>query len=305
MTSQADDDKIVLEPLMSERAAEPNYYDEDGSAQNRPSMMEHMPRERRQSVWDCEPITPMLSRPHFNTRSSYHYNNTRSSSYDDGHGPFRSHSLAPSELEGESFAFHPSMRKSSVVAAMSDGDSARVSGISDGQMIGKHLVSSIVQGRPSLARTSIKDEELELGNPVWVSVVYGMINSTIVLPVVMSFGAIIYRDDAFAPYMPVLVKLTLMSGIVHQICFSTFSSLPFAVGQVQDAGLIFLSGMASNIVQYCHLQGHDEETMLATATVGLSLATTILGVGLVMVGYLRLAEYVQLLPTWYVIVFEI
>ena len=141
--------------------------------------------------------------------------------------------------------------------------------------------------------------------PACITVLYGMINAIIVLPVLMSFGSIIYRDDAFAPYIPVLIKLTLVSGIVHQLCFSTFSSLPFAVGQVQDAGLIFLSSMASDMVQSCRLQHHDEPDsdaiMLATVTVGLALATALLGCGLVMIGYLNLGQYVQLLPTWYVL----
>ena len=74
------------------------------------------------------------------------------------------------------------------------------------------------------------------GNPKWISILYGLINATIVLPVLMSFASIIYRDQAFAPYMSILVKLTTVSGIVHQFYFSTLSSLPFAVGQVQDAG---------------------------------------------------------------------
>ena len=39
--------------------------------------------------------------------------------------------------------------------------------------------------------------------------------------------------------------------------------------------------------------------MIATVTVGLSLATAVLGLGLVGIGYLKLAQYVQLLPTWY------
>ena len=66
---------------------------------------------------------------------------------------------------------------------------------------------------------------------VHISILYGMINATIVLPVLMSFSSIIYRDNAFDPFIPILVKLTVVSGIVHQLCFSTFSSLPFAVGQ--------------------------------------------------------------------------
>jgi MFS superfamily sulfate permease-like transporter len=140
-------------------------------------------------------------------------------------------------------------------------------------------------------------DDNDSSNPLYVSILYGAINCTIVIPVVMSFGNIIYRDDAFGPYMPVLIKLTLVSGFVHQICFSTFSSLKFAVGSVQDAGLIFLSSMAADLVAYCRRYGHDDATMLATTTVGLSVATALLGMGLVVVGKLRLAGYVQMLPT--------
>jgi MFS superfamily sulfate permease-like transporter len=137
----------------------------------------------------------------------------------------------------------------------------------------------------------------DVDNPLYISIVYGAINCTIVIPVVMSFGNIIYREDAFAPYMPVLIKLTLVSGLVHQVCFSSFSTLKFAVGSVQDAGLIFLSRMAADMVAYCHAQGWSDDSMLATVTVGLALATALLGIGLIIMGQLGLARYVQMLPT--------
>jgi len=133
--------------------------------------------------------------------------------------------------------------------------------------------------------------------PFYMSVLYGAINCTIVLPVIMSFGNIIYRDNAFADYMPVLIKLTLFSGMVHQLCFSIFSTLKFAVGSVQDAGLIFLSKMAGDMVRYCRENHYDDEVMLATVTVGLGLAAAALGVGLILIGRLGLASYVQMLPT--------
>ena len=138
--------------------------------------------------------------------------------------------------------------------------------------------------------------------PILISVLYGMINVAIVLPVLMSFGTIIYKDAAFAPYLPVLVKLTVLSGAVHQLSFSVLSSLPFAIGQVQDAGLIFLSSMASTIVVHCRTRYDAEEydvdeIILATATVILSLSTAILGVGVVLVAKARLASYIQMLPT--------
>lgn len=128
----------------------------------------------------------------------------------------------------------------------------------------------------SLDLTNDDSEKEETGTPLWVAVMYGIINATIVMPVIMSFGSIIYRNEAFRPYMPVLIKLTLFSGTVHQLCFSTFSSLPFAVGQVQDAGLIFLSSMASDMVVYCKERDYDDETLLATVTIGLASCTAVL-----------------------------
>lgn len=150
---------------------------------------------------------------------------------------------------------------------------------------------------PSSLVPSTESAEEALGNPVWVCILYGLINATIVLPVVMSFGNIIYQNEAFQPYMPVLIKLTLVSGVVHQLCFSSLSSLKFTVGSVQDAGLIFLSAMATDVVDYCHARGLDDEAMLATVTICLGIAAATLGVGLIIIGRLRLAGYVQLLPT--------
>ena len=156
---------------------------------------------------------------------------------------------------------------------------------------------------PSQISCSIEDDFAANKEPYVISALYGLINVAIVLPVLMSFGTIIYNDKTFEPYLPVLLKLTVLSGTVHQICFSTCSSLPFAVGQVQDAGLIFLSSMAGTIVKYCRNQyPHEEkglvdEYILATTTIILPLCTTILGIGLVLIGRANLASYVQILPT--------
>lgn len=147
----------------------------------------------------------------------------------------------------------------------------------------------------SLANQNVPQEAPSL--PFLINVLYGMINATIVIPVIMSFGNIIYQNAAFQPYMPVLVKLTMVSGVVHQLAFSSLSSLPFAVGSVQDAGLIFLSSMASNMVSYCNERGYPDDVLLATVTVGLAVATVILGVGLIIIGRLQLAGYVRRLPT--------
>jgi len=130
-----------------------------------------------------------------------------------------------------------------------------------------------------------------------ISILYGLVNTSIILPVLMSFGSIIYHHDFFRPYLSTLMKLTVLSGAVHQITFSSVSSLPFAVGQVQDAGLVFLSAMSRDLVSRLQSRGEDAETILATVCVGLSLGTAILGLALIMVGKFRLASYMQMLPT--------
>lgn len=107
----------------------------------------------------------------------------------------------------------------------------------------------------------------------------------------ISFASIIFRDHAFTPYMPALIKLVLFSSLTHQLCFTLFSSLPFAVGQVQDAGLIFLSSMASSLVLSV-----SEENLIPTTLIVLCLSTAGLGVMLMLIGKLRLASVVQFLP---------
>lgn len=134
-------------------------------------------------------------------------------------------------------------------------------------------------------------------NSLAMSFMYAMINIAVVLPVIMSFGSIIYHDPFFRPYLPILIKLTVISGMIHQVTFSTFSTLPFAVGQVQDAGLIFLSAIAADIVRYCQERGYDDDHILATCTVGLSLCTAILGVSLIIIAKMELVSVVQKLPT--------
>lgn len=56
--------------------------------------------------------------------------------------------------------------------------------------------------------------------------------------------------------------------------------------------------MASSMAKYCVDQGTtDQEAVLATVTIGLGIATALLGIGLVLLGKLGLAKYVQMLPT--------
>lgn len=124
------------------------------------------------------------------------------------------------------------------------------------------------------------------------SILFGSINAIMCIPVMISFTSIIFRDDAFRQVLPSLIKIVLFSCMVHQISFTVFSGLKFAVGQVQDAGLIFLSAMASSIVAGCK----SPESIIPTTLVVLSIYTACLGAMLILLGKLKLASVVQYLP---------
>jgi hypothetical protein len=112
------------------------------------------------------------------------------------------------------------------------------------------------------------------------ALMYGVLISLIIVPVNISFAAIIFSDSFYQPHLPGLTKLVLAAGTVHQICFTMRSSLPFAIGQVQDAGLIFLSAMASAIA--VQLQGEfPDDEVISTCVCTLALGTSMLGVALV------------------------
>jgi MFS superfamily sulfate permease-like transporter len=66
--------------------------------------------------------------------------------------------------------------------------------------------------------------------------------------------------------------------------------------QVQDAGLIFLSAMASSIVSQTRERGASHDEILATVLCWLALSTAMLGLGLMLTGAFRLASLVQYLP---------
>ncbi|KAH9262351.1 hypothetical protein BASA82_000619 [Batrachochytrium salamandrivorans] len=89
----------------------------------------------------------------------------------------------------------------------------------------------------------------------------------------------------------------LVYGLVNVACSASTcvfykSSMSFSIAQVQDAGLIFLSTMATTIAQECE----TAEEAVATTVVSLSLCTTLLGVVVVVVGRFKLASFVSLIP---------
>ncbi len=53
------------------------------------------------------------------------------------------------------------------------------------------------------------------------------------IPTMISFAAIIFKDEAYTPWLGQLAKLAFLGSAVHQAVFTLASTLPFAVGQAR------------------------------------------------------------------------
>lgn len=112
----------------------------------------------------------------------------------------------------------------------------------------------------------------------------------------IGFSTIMFSHPELEHVQPMLTKLVFVSCVVHQFVITCLSSLPFAIAQVQDAGLIFMANMVSSILAELGPTVPLEEK-ITTVLVHLSISTVIVGVGLILTGKARLASLVQYLPT--------
>jgi sulfate permease, SulP family len=123
-------------------------------------------------------------------------------------------------------------------------------------------------------------------------------NSNVIIsaPGLYGYAAVIFNHPVYDAHMNALSKLVVFSSLIHQLGFLLFSGLDFAIGTVQDAGLIFLSAMAHKIANSMLDDGHSKEEIVTTTLVLLSAGTALLGVCLILVGKFRLADAVSYLP---------
>ncbi|KAG1670994.1 hypothetical protein FOA52_014384 [Chlamydomonas sp. UWO 241] len=110
------------------------------------------------------------------------------------------------------------------------------------------------------------------------------------------FGTINALDPMFTPYVGSLCRFFFFSSAIHQTVFCLLSTLPFAVGQVQDVGLIFLSSMGSSIAAISRVEGLTPEVALGTTLITFSVATLTVGLLTMLVGRWRLAQLVMYVP---------
>ena len=140
------------------------------------------------------------------------------------------------------------------------------------------------------------------------SAIFALVNVIIGLPCLYGYATVIFQHDVYVPHWAALSKLIILSSLLFQLVFTACSGPPFVVGAVQDAGLVFLSHMATRIAVTIirEEESNDdadglsaeamEHQVLSTALVLLSLGTAVLGMVMVALGRFRLAEYIELLP---------
>ena len=100
------------------------------------------------------------------------------------------------------------------------------------------------------------------------------------LPITAAYLPIVYSAAVYAPHLPLLTRLLFLANAAIQASMAAMSSLPFAIGQVQDLGLIFLNAMTKDIAA----RVPDPDRAIATALLSCATATAALGICLIIVG---------------------
>jgi len=125
---------------------------------------------------------------------------------------------------------------------------------------------------------------------------YAFVNIIISVPGLYGYTAVIFNNPSFREHLNALSKLVIFSSFMHQLAFTIFSTLPFSIGTVQDAGLLFLSAMANIIANSILEDGGTIEEIISTTCVFLPLGTAVLGLVLYFMGKYRLADVMAYIP---------
>ena len=144
------------------------------------------------------------------------------------------------------------------------------------------------------------------GGTIWcretvLDFVYGLINFLRILPCVAAFAHIVCADDVFKPFFPYILKIVIFSSVVHQAVFCVYSGLLFAIGSVQDVGLIFLATITKSVVAKAEAENafsstEDREEVVATCLWACGVATLFCGAAVRAIGRRKLVDLVSLIP---------
>lgn len=131
------------------------------------------------------------------------------------------------------------------------------------------------------------------------AVVNGLIVTIIMLPVIGAFAEIIFKDKFFDRYLPSLTRHMFLSCAIQQSIMSVKSSLPFAIGQIQDIGLFFMATLASAVVKDelpDNPTDDDRDFVMGAVIFILTFSAVFVGTLVMLVSLLRLAGLVQYVP---------
>ena len=129
-----------------------------------------------------------------------------------------------------------------------------------------------------------------------LGITYGLIQAVVCLPTMVSFSFVAYPAAVYAPTLGAICKLAFLSSALHQLVFTLRSSLPFAVGQVQDIGLVVLSAMTTDIARLAKAAHASRAATVATALITLAMATVFVGCALIVLGRAKAASAIQNIP---------
>lgn len=191
-----------------------------------------------------------------------------------------------------------------------DGDSPLTTGLetgsfasagnSAGSLAGPKLARLKPPGEPSRSLTnspSFKPAAVaQHSAAVAHGALYGTICAIVNLPSLVSFTGIVFFAPVFFAKMPQLVKMFYLASAIQQAVFVLVGTLPFAVGQVQDVGLIILSSMAQSIASRCAADGVGEAKMLTTTLLFLAFSTICVGLCVGLASKVGISRYLQQVP---------
>lgn len=128
--------------------------------------------------------------------------------------------------------------------------------------------------------------------PAGPAVVFGVINAIAGIPALIAFASIVFQHEVYRPFLESFCRLFFLSSALHQMVFNIYSTLPFAMGQVQDVGVVFLKAMASSIAG----DMSDVKRAVSTSLVCMTLSTLIVGTCVLVVAKKRWAGFVNYIP---------
>lgn len=138
----------------------------------------------------------------------------------------------------------------------------------------------------------VKEEASFPETPAGPAVVFGIINAIAGIPALIAFASIVFQHEIYRPFLESFCRLFFLSSALHQIVFNVYSTLPFAMGQVQDVGVVFLKAIASSIAG----DVKNVKSAVSTSLVCMSLSTLIVGLCVMVVAKKQWAGFVNYIP---------